>query len=326
MNAAPITSVSRRVFMKKSALAAGGALVATLPEPARAVFPQRQPRLQPPFSISLAEWSLHRALFAGQMAHLDFPKIAKQQYGITAIELVNQFFKDKARDERYLAEFKQRADDLGVKTLLIMCDGEGALGDADDAKRRQAVENHHQWVDAARALGCHSIRVNAHSTGSEDEQKNRVAEGLRRLCEYAAKAGLNVLVENHGGFSSNSAWLVSVIKKVALPNCGTLPDFGNFRLEGGAEYDRYRGVAEMMPHAKAVSAKSNDFDKSGNEIHTDYRRMLKILLDAGYHGFVGIEYEGEKLSEPEGIRATKALLEKVSADLMRPSGPQRIPA
>ena len=324
MNAAPITAVSRRMFMKKSALAAGGVLVASLPEQAQAVFPKRQPQLQSTFSISLAEWSLHRALFEGKMVHLDFPRTAKQDYGITAIELVNQFFKDKAKDDKYLADFKQRADDLGVKTLLIMCDGEGALGDADEAKRKQAVENHHKWVDAAKVLGCHSIRVNAYSTGSQDEQRDRAADGLRRLCEYAARVGLNVLVENHGGFSSNGAWLASVIKKVGLPNCGTLPDFGNFKLDEGKDYDRYKGVAEMMVYAKAVSAKSNDFDKSGNEIHTDYRRMLKIVLDADYHGFVGIEYEGEKLSEPEGIRATKTLLEKVRTELASSAGPERI--
>jgi L-ribulose-5-phosphate 3-epimerase len=315
--------LTRRDFMKKSALAAGGIGIATLPEPAQAVFPKRQPLQQPPFRISLAEWSLHRALFGGKMVHLDFPKVAKQEYGIAAIELVNQFFKDKAKDEKYLAEFKQRADDLGVKTLLIMCDGEGMLGDADAAKRRQAVQNHHQWVDAAKVLGCHSIRVNAHSTGSYEEQLERTADGFHALSGYAAGAGLNVLVENHGGFSANGTWLTALIKKVNRPNCGMLPDFGNFHAGDGTDYDRYKGVAEMMPYAKAVSAKSNDFDASGNEIHTDYRRMLTIVLHADYHGHVGIEYEGEKLSEPEGIRATKALLDKVLAEFSRPSGPQR---
>lgn len=317
------TMLTRRVFVKKSALAAGGIGIATLPEPAQAVFPKRRPSAQPPFTISLAEWSLHRALFGGKMVHLDFPKVAKQEHGIAAIELVNQFFKDQAKDKDYLAGFKKRADDLGVKTLLIMCDGEGALGDADEAKRKLTVENHHKWVDAAKFLGCHSIRVNAQSAGSYDEQMDRAADGLHRLCEYAAKAGLNVIVENHGGLSSNGAWLTATIKKVGRPNCGTLPDFGNFHAGDGTEYDRYKGVAEMMPYAKAVSAKSNDFDANGNEIHTDYRRMMKIVLEAGYHGHVGIEYEGEKLSEPDGIRATKALLEKVLAEFSRPSGPQR---
>jgi L-ribulose-5-phosphate 3-epimerase len=265
---------------------------------------------KPLFSISLAEWSLHRALFARQLDHLDFPRTAKEDYGIDAVEYVNQFFKDKAKDEKYLAELKKRCGDLGVRSVLIMCDNEGALGDADDKKRTQAVENHYKWVDAAKYLGCHSIRVNAHSSGTPDEQRDRVADGLRRLTEYGAKQDINVIVENHGGLSSDGGWLASVIKKVDHSRCGTLPDFGNFK-----EYDRYQGVKEMMPFAKGVSAKSHDFDEQGNEVHTDYRKMLKIVLDAGYHGYLGIEYEGNKLSEPEGIKATKRLLEKVREEL-----------
>jgi L-ribulose-5-phosphate 3-epimerase len=270
-----------------------------------------------PFMISLAEWSLHRTLFAKKLDHLDFPKTAKQDYGIEAIELVNQFFKDKARDQAYLAEFKKRADNVGVKILLIMVDGEGSLGDPDAAKRKEAVENHHQWIEAAKYFNCHSIRVNADTqgAGSFDEQMDRAADGLRQLSQFAGKHGLNVVVENHGGLSSNGQWLAGVMKKVNLPNCGTLPDFGNFQIREGEVYDRYKGVAEMMPFAKAVSAKSHDFDEEGNEVHTDYPRMLKIVLDAGYHGFVGIEYEGEKLGEPEGIRATKALLERIQKEL-----------
>jgi L-ribulose-5-phosphate 3-epimerase len=265
---------------------------------------------EPLFRISLAEWSLHRALESGSLNHLDFPKAARQTYGIDAIELVNVFFKDKATDQKYLADFKKRADDLDVKILLIMCDHEGVLGDADESKRIAAVENHRQWLDAASFLGCHSIRVNAHSTGSDLEQQDRVADGLHRLSGFAAPLGLNVLVENHGGLSSNGSWLVSLIKKVNLPNCGTLPDFGNFKLADGSEYDRYQGVREMMPFARAVSAKSQDFDALGNESRTDYRRMLKIVLDAGYRGWLGIEYSGDEMDEPRGILATKWLLEK----------------
>jgi sugar phosphate isomerase/epimerase len=198
-----------------------------------------------------------------------------------------------------------------------MCDGEGALGDADEGKRRQAVENHQKWLDAARELGCHSIRVNAASSGEYDEQTRLAADGLRRLTDRGEKLDLNVIVENHGGLSSNGAWLSAVIQRVDHPRCGTLPDFGNFNLGDGKTYDRYKGVGEMMPFAKAVSAKSNDFDDDGNEIHTDYRKMLRIVLDAGYRGFVGIEYEGGKLSEPDGIRATKQLLERVRAELAK---------
>jgi L-ribulose-5-phosphate 3-epimerase len=267
------------------------------------------------FRISLAEWSLHRTLRAGALDNLDFPGTARTTYAIEAVEYVNTFFKDKARDAAYLRDLKRRADDHGVKSLLIMCDGEGALGDADAAARTRAVENHHRWVTAAAFLGCHSIRVNAQSNGSADEQRRLAADGLRRLTEFAAGHEINVIVENHGGLSSNGAWLAGVIRAVGHPRCGTLPDFGNFRVADGEWYDRYRGVTELMPFAKAVSAKSHDFDDKGNERHTDYARMLRIVLDAGYRGYVGIEYEGDVLSEADGIRATKALLERVHAEL-----------
>ena len=265
----------------------------------------------PLFQISLAEWSLHRSLYARKINHLDFGRIEKEEYGIDAIELVNRFFMNKARDKSHLSEFKKRADDLGVRILLIMCDDEGALGHAVERERKKAVENHYKWLEAATFFGCHSIRVNARSTGRRDEQRERLADGLRRLSEVAATLNLNVLVENHGGVSSDAGWLVSVIKKVALPNCGTLPDFGNFRISLLKEYDRYKGVAEMMPFAKGVSAKAQTFDKNGNETKTDYQRMMKIILDAGYRGYVGIEYSGLRMSEEKGIRATKRLLEKI---------------
>ena len=265
---------------------------------------------EPLFKISLAQWSLHRALYAGELDALDFARTAKIDYGLDAIEYVNSFFKDKAEDSNYLSELKQRADDHGVRSLLIMCDGEGALGDPDDAERRRTIENHYRWVEAAKYLGCHSIRVNARSEGTPAEQREFAVDGLRRLTEFAAERQMNVIVENHGGISSNGAWLASVIQAVDHHRCGTLPDFGNFRIEEGVWYDRYKGVAELMPFAKAVSAKSNDFDEQGEERGTDYLRMLRVVLEAGYRGYVGIEYEGSELSEPDGIRATKALLER----------------
>ena len=263
------------------------------------------------FKISLAEWSLHRTLFSGKLDHLDFARTTKKEYGIEAVEYVSQFFKDQATDSGYIKEMRIRAEDAGVRSLLIMVDGEGALGDADPKKRTVAVENHYRWVAAAKSLGCHSIRVNARSRGTYDEQIKHAAAGLRRLTEFAAERDMNVIVENHGGLSSNGAWLVAVMKRVNHPRCGTLPDFGNFHLGDGKWYDRYQGVKEMMPFAKAVSAKSHDFDHDGNETKTDYPRMIKIVLDAGYHGYIGIEYEGGGLSEVEGIRATKRLLERV---------------
>ncbi|MFC1782466.1 family 16 glycoside hydrolase [Planctomycetota bacterium] len=268
----------------------------------------QQEALKEPFKISLAQWSLNRRLFGRRepkLDNLDFAKTARG-FGIEAIEYVNQFFKDKAQDDKYLAQMKKRAADHGVKSVLIMCDGEGNLGDPDQKRRTQAVENHYKWVYAARYLGCHSIRVNAASRGSDEEQQKLVTDGLSRLCEYAAQYKMNVIVENHGGLSSNGAWLVGVMKRVNLPNCGTLPDFGNFY-----EYDRYQGVEDLMPFAKGVSAKSQDFDENGDEKEIDYYRMMRIVRDAGYNGYVGIEYEGNQLSEDEGIKATKRLLDKI---------------
>jgi sugar phosphate isomerase/epimerase len=272
------------------------------------------------FKISLAEWSLNKELFSGKMTNLDFPARAKNDFGISAVEFVNQFFKDKAKDQSYLAELKKRCDDLGVTSVLIMCDGEGGLGDTNAQKRSQAVENHKKWVEAARFLGCHSIRVNAYGEGSREAVATAATEGLRSLSTFAKDHNINVIVENHGGYSSDGKWLSQVIADTQMKNCGTLPDFGNFCIEREKDtckewYDRYQGTKEMMPFAKGVSAKAMDFDAAGNCVETDYTKMLAIVKEAGYTGHIGIEYEGDKLSEEEGIRATKALLERVGATI-----------
>ena len=264
---------------------------------------------RPWFEISLAEWSLHRTIFSGKMTNLDFPKVAKQDFGIDAIEYVNQFFKDKANDKSYLRDLNDRCKSEGVRSVLIMCDGEGATGDPDQAARMKAVENHYKWVDAARFLGCHSIRVNAYSKGTPEEQARLCADGLAKLGEYASKQNINVIVENHGGLSSRGNWLTGVMQKVNMKNVGTLPDFGNFY-----EYDRYKGVEEMMPFAKGVSAKTHDFGPYGDELFVDYTRLLEIVKAAGYRGRIGIEFEGDRVSEADGIRLTKALLERVRGD------------
>ncbi|MEX0612955.1 MAG: sugar phosphate isomerase/epimerase family protein [Pirellulales bacterium] len=305
------SSYDRRAFLKSTA-AAGAALgFGTATHTALSAAEKGKPL----FNISLAEWSLHRTLFDGKLDNLDFPAFAKNEFGIDAVEYVNQFFKDKAKDQKYLSDLKQRAEDNGVKSVLIMIDGEGALGDPDESRRREAIENHHKWVEAAKFLGCHSIRVNAHSEGSYDEQMKLAADGLRRLSDFGAEHGIGVIVENHGGLSSNGKWLAGVMKLVGHPNCGTLPDFGNFRVSDNEEYDRYQGVKELMPYAKGVSAKSHEFDAQGNEVRTDYFKMVKIVLDAGYHGYIGIEWEGDKPDEVEGTKLTKRLLERVREKL-----------
>jgi sugar phosphate isomerase/epimerase len=274
---------------------------------------------EPLFRISLAEWSFHRALRSGRMDHLDFAGVARNDYALDAVEYVNTFFFERPRDEDYLRRMKARAEENGVRSLLIMCDNEGDLGDPDASSRSRAVENHRKWLEAASFLGCHSIRVNARSDPELDasEQEKLAADGLLRLCELAEPHGVDVIVENHGGLSSNGAWLAAVIRRVGHPRAGTLPDFGNFlvRREPEEWYDRYRGVQELMPFARAVSAKSHDFDASGNETSTDYTRMMRIVLDAGYRGYVGIEYEGDRLDERTGVELTKKLLSRVREQL-----------
>jgi sugar phosphate isomerase/epimerase len=303
-------SINRRQFITRSALAG-----ATLASPALAG------RLlagnQPQFKISLAQWSLNKSFFSGALDALDFARIARGTFGIEAIEYVNQFYFDTLND-RLVGELRKRADNEGVLSNLIMIDREGDLGDPDASARKQAVVNHHRWANAAHALGCQAIRVNARSSGSWDEQMKLAADGLNSLAEFCSKLGLNVLVENHGGLSSNARWLTSVMKLADNEIIGTLPDFGNFVIdrETGESYDRYKGTAELMPYAKAVSAKSYDFDEKGNETTIDYERIMGIVVNAGYHDWGGIEYEGDTLPEEEGIRKTMQLLERIRQPLV----------
>ncbi len=305
---------SRREFLKRAGAAALSA--SFIPElmageAAKKLF----------FEISLAEWSLHKSLFAGKISNMDFAEISKKEFGINIIEYVNQFFKDKAEDTTYLNELLQRSKDNGVRNHLIMIDGEGGLGELDDAVRNKAVENHYKWVGAAKHLGCQTIRVNAFGKGTADEVGKAAVDGLGKLGEFAAKAGINVIVENHGSHSSRGSWLAGVMKQVGMKNVGTLPDFGNFCIERKPgdwevcldEYDRYEGTRELMPYAKGVSAKANNFDDKGDVVETDYLKILKIVKKSGFKGIVGIEYEGSKLSEYDGIKATKKVLERVGA-------------
>ncbi|MCB1231758.1 MAG: TIM barrel protein [Verrucomicrobiae bacterium] len=341
---------NRRHFLKSStALMAGGILSACAKQEEAGEETQATPA-ETRFKISLAEWSLHKALKAGEIENLEFPRIAKEMCGINAVEWVNQFFfvenKElgyQPKDQAYLNEMKKRTGDLGVTNVLIMCDHVGSLGDPDETRRSNAVKGHFAWLEAAKFLGCHSIRVNAASDRnlSPEQQRDLCVDGLSRLCEYAEPLGLGVIVENHGGLSSNGAWLTSVMKGVKFDNCGTLPDFGNFYVaknrgnaeqyakekafyendsvytenEGGLEYDRYQGVEDLMPFAKGVSAKAHDFNDQGEEVHTDFLRMMKIVADSGYKGHVGVEYEGSQIPEIDGIKKTKALLDKTFAAL-----------
>lgn len=288
---------SRREFLRSLGLVTAGVAIA----PSLDVFAAKKEW----FQISLAEWSLHRKINKGDLKNIDFPEYTAKTFGIYGVEYVNQFFKDKANDMTYLKDLKNRAKDNGVENVLIMIDGEGNLGDRDENKRLQAVENHHKWIDAAHFLGCHAVRVNAAGEGTKEEVKNQVVKSLSALADYGKKGKISVVVENHGGISSHGDWLSDVLKTVGKKNCGSLPDFGNFY-----EYDRYQGVQDLMPYAKGISAKSHSFDENGYDTGIDYDRMMDIVKNARYKGWIGIEYEGSSVSEDEGIKLTKALLEK----------------
>lgn len=286
----------------------------------------------PFFKLSLAQWSLNKHIFAGDIDPMEFARVANE-LEFEGIEYVSSFYAEgikKADDPKQamqdvLDTLKAKSEKYNVENVLIMVDGEGELASPDENTRNTAVENHKKWVDAAEFLGCHSIRVNLFGTNSKDEWKSAAVDGLTKLSEYASEKNVNVLVENHGYLSSNAALLAEVMEEVNLENCGTLPDFGNFCLkrkdgeqweaECVEEYPIYKGIKEMMPYAKAVSAKSYDFDEDGNETKLDYARILKIVKDAGYTGFIGVEYEGERLSEEEGIIATRDLLIKEGSKL-----------
>jgi sugar phosphate isomerase/epimerase len=339
---------SRRKFLKKTgALALGGLL---LP---KYISSFNSGKIKPgklDFEISLAEFSFAGQLMTGKMSNLDFPAKAKNEFGINVLEYVSGFFNEKHTDKTYLNELKKRCDDLGMKNNLIMVDSLN-IADLDSAKRKIAVEAHHAWVDAAKFLGCGTIRVNLGDsskamTGVDDdpaeEAAKTAADGYRSLLEYAQKQNMNVIVENHFGNSTDIDWLVGVLKVVDMPNSGLLPDFGNFCRQRSKpvtndikgmmstkcikEYDKYEGVRKMMPYVKGISAKTHRFDASGNDIETDFFKMFRIIKDGGFKGYVGIEYEGGiynmfdpsagYISDEEGVKATKALLERVRKELV----------
>ena len=327
-------NLSRRNFLKTSSLVAAGVSLSGLAVGA----PEK-----PLFRISVAEWSVNPLIFGpakklpyaqfsnmikndfasieknAPMKNIDFPKFIRE-CGCEGAEYVNTCMYDKARNEKYLAELNRVCKGEGITNVLIMVDAEGEVGHPDKAEREKSAENHQKWIDTAAILGCHSIRVNAASRGSFEEQQKLAADGLYLLCERGEKAGINIIVENHGGLSSNGKWLSGVMQMVKHSKIGTLPDFGNFRVSSNPEewYDRYQGIKELMPYAKGVSAKSVEFDSNGEETKSDYLRIMRIVLEAGYRGFVGIEYEGTQYPDRKGgVLATKKLLEKCRKELSK---------
>lgn len=310
------TMQNRRTFMKSAALAAAAMSTGPLVHGKQGTdkpFLTMGEEDELFFKISLAQWSLN-SKFRGrnkEMENLDFPAYAKEKFDIHAVEYVDQFF--PSADKEYIKELLKRSEDAGVRNVLIMVDTAGALGDLDEEKRVAAVEKHYQWVEAAEMLGCHAIRVNARGRGSDLDVAHATTKSLITLCRFAADYGISVIIENHGGPSSRPPWLTSVIRNTGMVNCGVLPDFGNFiidRRPGGERYDLYQGLKELMPLAKGVSAKSHNFDEEGNEADKDYYRLLRIVKDAGFRGYIGVEYEGGELGKDEGVIATKNLLIK----------------
>lgn len=309
---------TRRTFIQQSLAAAGGIMF--MPS----IITQCAPAQK--LEISLAQWSLNRALFAGELDHLDFPAMAKNEFGVSAVEYVNGFFggkkmdfKEAGKNSAYLSELLNRSKDAGVVNHLIMVDNEGSLALPGDPERLAAVDNHKKWIEAAKFLGCKTVRVNLHGEGDSSAKKTASVDSLGRLGEFAGTMGINVVVENHGSDSSNGAWVADVMKQVNRENVGTLPDFGNFCISHPwgqtqdpceNEYDRYKGVEEMLPFAKGVSAKSYDFDANGEQPKMDYQKLIGIVKASGFSGYIGIEYEGNTQPEPEGIRKTKLLIEK----------------
>jgi len=311
---------SRRSFIKKTALASA-AISSYSVFPVNSVLSNK--RSNP--KVSLAQWSLHRAFKEGSLQAEDFASIARNSFDMEAVEYVNQFYVKNATNEVFWNQLKNSADNAGVKSLLIMVDDEGLLGNSRKEARKKAVENHFKWIHAAKILGCHSIRVNAFGEGSEATLKSSLVDGLGALAAYGEKEKINVLIENHGFHTSNAGFMVEIIKEVDNPYLGTLPDFGNWCLnrEWGSThsdqcekiYDPLQGVSEFLPFAKGVSAKSYEFNEAGFDTVIDYPGLLKLVKDFGYEGYIGIEYEGENLSEEAGIIATKKLINSTWAGL-----------
>ncbi|MFT5124953.1 MAG: L-ribulose-5-phosphate 3-epimerase [Kiritimatiellia bacterium] len=257
------------------------------------------------FQIGIQEYTFHRWLGSGKLDHLDYPALAKEKLGITHIEYFNRPFNGKHTDKAYVGELVKRTTGEGMTNVLILVDSKHQIDSADAAERTRSLDEHKGWVDCAKQLGCYAVRVNCRSGGNPDANLANAVEGLGALCDYAKGSKVDIVIEPHGGNSSNPDWLVQAMKAVKRPNAGLLPDFNNF-----GSYDRYDGVTKTLPYAPAVCAKAFGYDEAGNETHTDYFRMLKIVYDSDYSGVISIEFEGRDIDPVEGSLKTKALIEK----------------
>lgn len=261
-------------------------------------------------TLAVQQYSFNRQLRSGEMNILDFPKTVVEGTGIKALEYFNGHIEDKRKDTAFFKQLRKRSDDLGAVNTMMLCRSKNAVDSPDAKIRKLAIEGYRPWLEATRILGGKYIRVDTRHKGEAEKQKGFAVTGLRSLCKVADEYEMGILVENHGNHSGNGAWLADVMKQVDLANCGTLPDFQNFK-----EYDPYQGVTEMMPWAKILCAKAKSFDVNGDEENVDYRKMLKIAKAAGFRGYIGIEFEGHGVDPVQGINATKKLIQKVMQEL-----------
>lgn len=267
---------------------------------------------EPWLKLAVQQYSFNKELRSGALAIPDYPKTVVEGTGIKALEYFNGHMEEQAGKVAFFKDLRQRTDDLGAVNTMMLCRSKEALDSPDAAERAAAIEGYRPWLEAMKILGGSCIRVDVRSNGDAEEQKAHAIAGLKALTAVAeSEYELGIVVENHGGHSSNGAWVAEVMKGVAMENCGTLPDFQNFK-----EYDPYLGVEEMMPWAKIVCAKSKAFDAEGNEINVDFRRMLKIVKEGGFSGYIGIEFEGHDVPPVEGINLTKALIERVMEEMV----------
>lgn len=260
-------------------------------------------------------------ILRGPRDPMDFPRLARDAYGLEAIELEASLHYAHVRNDAYFARLRQQCDASGVRCVVISNMWEGNLASLQ-GQPEQTARNYHRWVDIAAIMGCRLLTVNVNARrGNRDLLAARAAEGLVALTSYSGPRGITVLVENHGWYSAYPPWLVGIMETVNSPFCKLSVDLGNFctRWDSGQcveqQYDPYEGVALMMPHARHVSAKMLGFDERGNDVRTDYVRMLRIIRDAGYQGYIGIEYAGDQLSPDHGIRASLALLRRATSEL-----------
>jgi L-ribulose-5-phosphate 3-epimerase len=244
--------------------------------------------------ISLAQWALNQEIRAGELTNLDFPRIAREEFGIGAIEFVNTLF--AVPTYGYLRKLKQNAVDHGVKMLVMMVDDEGDPVAPSRKERDQFVINHRKWVDIAQFLGCHSVRTNCigRSTSSKSEALKWAAESYTRLLEYALSAKVSVVIENHGGLSDDPDWMVDLIKEVGNPHFGSYIDW---RWRDPAVWDNYAYTKKLLPYAKGISYK-----KQPTVEHLG--KLVQLSRDSGYQGYYGIEEKGF-----DNIKLSKTLLE-----------------